>query len=59
MGVVGSQIDLLIARLDRVTNICEMKYASSGYAITKAYERSLRDKVNGFQRVTGSKAPYI
>ena len=31
----GAQIDLLIERADNAVNICEMKYASGEYEITK------------------------
>ena len=54
-GVFGSQIDLLIARDDRVVNICEMKYSASDFAVGKAYDRKLREKVSDFQQVTKSK----
>ena len=51
-GVVGSQIDLLIARQDRVTNICEMKYVSDKYKIDADYEERLRNRASLFRVVT-------
>ena len=36
IGINGSQIDLLIDRKDQVINVCEMKYATDLYALTKA-----------------------
>lgn len=40
----GVQIDLLIDRADNVVNVCEMKYAPDGYAMTEAAARNLRVK---------------
>jgi len=54
-GIQGSQIDLVIKRADKVTNILEMKYASEEYLITKAVDDSLRRKRSDFQRTTGTK----
>lgn len=51
-GVNGSQVNLLIARQDRVINICEMKYSGSNFTVTKAYDKKLREKVADFTRVT-------
>lgn len=51
-GVNGSQIDLLIVRQDRVINVCEAKYSSLDYTITKAYDMKLREKIHDFQTVT-------
>ena len=55
-GVNGSQIDLLIARKDQVVNICEMKFSTGDYALTRSAEESLRNKVNDFRAVTGSRS---
>jgi hypothetical protein len=44
----GAQIDLVIERGDRVVNLCEMKYASSEYAIDKPYDQNLRNKRAAF-----------
>ena len=44
----GAQIDLVIERGDQVVNLCEMKYASSEFAIDKAYDRNLRNKRSAF-----------
>ena len=44
----GAQIDLVIERGDQVVNLCEMKYASSEYAIDKAYDINLRNKRSAF-----------
>lgn len=47
-GVNGSQVDLLIVRRDRVINLCEMKYSTSEFAVTKSYDEVLRRKLSDF-----------
>lgn len=44
----GAQIDLLIDRGDRIINLCEIKYASSKFSITKQYDMELRNKKSVF-----------
>ena len=58
IGINGSQIDLLIDRKDQVINVCEMKYATDLYALTKAGEEAMRHKIHDFQTLTGPKAPF-
>ena len=41
----GMQIDLLIERADDVTNICEMKFYKSPFAITKQYAQVLSHRL--------------
>ena len=55
----GAQIDLLIDRRDRVTNLCEIKFSKTEFAIDKDYDRALRNKVETFRRVTGSKNTLV
>lgn len=50
-----AQIDLLLDRKDNVINICEMKYSSKEYIITKKYAKELEDKVGIFMEATGTK----
>lgn len=54
----GVQIDLLIDRADNVVNICEMKYAPEGYAMTAASLKSLKTKI-GVLRQYISPRKYI
>ena len=54
-GLFGSQIDLLIVRKDQVINLCEMKYASSLYTITKKTDESLRRKISDLMTDTGTR----
>jgi len=48
-GAPGAQVDLVIERGDRVTNLCEMKFAEKEYVIEADDARSLRNKVATFQ----------
>ena len=51
----GTQIDLLIDRNDKTISVCEMKYASSEYEITKAYAAHIEQRLRTFQKVTKTK----
>jgi len=51
----GVQIDLVIDRGDKIIHLCEMKFASSEYTITKAYSEELRRKRSVFLGETNSK----
>ena len=46
---------MLIDRNDQVINICEIKYSSDEYAITDAYEETLRNRASLFKKVTNTK----
>ncbi|MBP5346306.1 MAG: AAA family ATPase [Bacteroidales bacterium] len=41
----GAQIDLLINRDDNVVNLCEMKFSSDTYVISKEEEAKLRNRI--------------
>ncbi|MBO5000424.1 MAG: ATP-binding protein, partial [Bacteroidaceae bacterium] len=51
----GAQIDLLIARRDRVINVCEIKFSLSPYIIDKDYDMRLRNKLEVFRQETGTR----
>ena len=53
-GGRGAQIDLVLARGDRTVNICEMKYINGEFVIDADYEKELRNKVDAYQRETGT-----
>lgn len=55
-GINGSQIDLLIDRKDQVINVCEMKFATDLYALSKAGEEAIRHKVHDFQVLTSTRS---
>ncbi|MGN1190666.1 MAG: ATP-binding protein [Candidatus Ornithospirochaeta sp.] len=48
----GGQIDLLIDRQDDVINLCEIKYSSNEYNITKEYEKHIRERTSLFRQVS-------
>ena len=50
----GAQIDLVLVRGDRTVNICEMKYTNGEFVIDADYEKELRNKVDAYQRETGT-----
>ena len=52
LGTPGAQVDLLIDRRDGVINLCEMKFSLNEFVVDKAYEVSLRNKVEAFRRAT-------
>jgi uncharacterized protein len=54
-GMDGCQIDLLIDRDDGVINLCEIKWASSEFIITKAYAAELRKKIALFRHYSKTK----
>jgi AAA+ ATPase superfamily predicted ATPase len=54
-GDKGAQIDMVIDRNDGIVNLCEMKYINGPFEIDKAYDRTLRDKVETFRRETKTK----
>ncbi len=50
----GAQIDLIIDRNDRIINICEMKFSTKAYVITKEYADNLQNKLMAFRTETGT-----
>lgn len=55
-GIFGSQIDMLLVRKDQVINLCEIKYSTDDYSISKQTDESLRHKINDFVNITHTKA---
>lgn len=55
LGISGAQIDLVIDRRDRVINLCEMKFSMNEFTIDKDYDLNLRNKLDSFLRMTGTK----
>ncbi|HEX8377741.1 MAG TPA: ATP-binding protein [Pedobacter sp.] len=45
----GAQIDLLIDRRDHCINICEMKFSTGSFELTKAYTKELDNKLQVFR----------
>jgi hypothetical protein len=50
-----AQIDLLIDRADGVISVCEMKFTTEPFTITKRYADALRAKLAVFRRETGTR----
>ena len=50
-----AQIDLIIDRRDRTTNICEIKFSVGEFVINQDYETKLRQKMEVFREATKSK----
>ena len=54
-GQPGAQIDLLLDRRDRCINICEMKFSTDQFIITKKYADELEQKQQVFTNKTKTK----
>jgi uncharacterized protein len=51
----GAQVDLVIDRADRSTNLCEIKFSEAEFVIDKAYARELAHKRDTFRTITGTR----
>ena len=51
----GAQVDLVIDRADGIINLCELKWSQGEYAINKAYDLQLRNKLVAFSQETRTK----
>ena len=49
------QIDLVIERDDKITNICEMKCTDQSFSMSKTEEQKLIKNKDIFQEMTGTK----
>lgn len=54
-GIVGSQIDLVLSRSDRVINLCEIKFSSEKYIIDKSLDEKIRNRCSDFLIETKTK----
>jgi uncharacterized protein len=50
-----AQIDLVIQRADRCTNLCEMKFSNKPYEVTSRYAKELQHKTMAYKKGTGSR----
>ncbi len=48
----GAQIDLLLDRADNIMSMCEMKFVSEPFAITKDYSKKILQKKSAFNHFT-------
>ena len=53
------QIDLVIDRADRCINLCEMKFSTEPYIITKDYEAKLRERMAIFREETNTRKTLL
>ncbi|MGM9737286.1 MAG: ATP-binding protein [Candidatus Cryptobacteroides sp.] len=54
----GGQIDLLIDRNDKTVSICEMKYASGKFEISKTYAALVEKRLRMFRKVTKTRKSF-
>ena len=54
-----AQVDLVISRADRLTNLCEMKFTADEFSVDSSYEAELRRKVVRFAEETKAKGGII
>ena len=52
LGISGHQVDLVIQRRDGVINLCEMKYSSDAYSVTKKDESDWKCRISDFIKAT-------
>lgn len=55
----GAQIDLLIDRADRCISVCEIKFASDIYQMTKIMAENIKNKLAVFRRESGTKKTLL
>lgn len=58
-GDKRTQIDLVIERADRVINLCEIKFATTPYIITKDYDLKMRTRMAIFQNITKTRRSLV
>lgn len=51
----STQIDLVLVRQDRVVNVCEMKCVSDEFAVSQAYEATIRKRRNVIMQMLSKK----
>lgn len=56
----GAQVDMVIERADQIVNLCEMKFSSAEYAISKSDDENWRNKCMRFgEALKGRKAIHV
>lgn len=51
----GAQVDLVIERADRMTDLCEMKFTDLPYELSRAHEQEMMHRRAVYQEETGTK----
>ena len=59
VGNSGSQIDLLIERSDNYIYLCEAKFASEPFVVSKDYEEHLRNRMTIFREETKTRKALL
>ena len=59
LNIPGAQIDLIIERRDQVIHLCEMKFPVNEYIIDKKYDMVLRNKMEAFRQMTGTRKTLL
>ncbi len=54
-----AQIDLIIERADKIINICEIKYATGEYAISRQDDLDMRNRIEAFRAESGTRCGLI
>ena len=55
----GTQVDLVIKRVDKIVHLVEMKFSDHPYTISKEYEEKLKFRRNLFMEITGIKRGVV
>lgn len=55
----GAQIDMIIDRRDGIINICEIKFSTKSFVVTKAYADILQNKMMVFRSETDTKKALL
>ena len=50
-----AQIDLIISRADKITNLCEMKFYDGEYAVSKSEYENIQRRIRVFRQFSGVK----
>lgn len=58
-GTPGTQIDMIIDRADRLVHLCEIKFSTDKYPISKDYEDRLRERMGIFRQLTKNKKSLV
>lgn len=58
-GLPGAQIDMIIDRADRLIHLCEIKFSTDKYPISKDYENKLRERMGIFRQLTKNKKSLV
>ena len=50
---------MIIDRRDQTTHLCEMKFSVNEFIIDKAYNMTLRNKMEAFRQITGTRKSLL